>query len=231
MPSKLTTLPNGLNPKQAQFAILKAEGKTAIAAYKGAGYTWKDKEGNPKKSLKQCASAVGRNSKVKREVDRIVHEKAKGRPGAGSHTVEFVRGEHLRQYYKQDSAGNSGEAFKHLQALGNSLGAYKDGQTITLDVLAVSEKLKQAALDISSVILTGAPALPRTHEDALRSTNTTVPILTLSKEGKLVTAKVVESVLVKGANPPRGAGSLLKYPPPTCISNLDSPYCYGLGDD
>ena len=232
------TGPKGLNDRQRKFALAYAENGKGLEAYKTAGYSWADEQGRTKKSAIVCASKLAKNPKVAREIDRLRAEKTANAPGQGSHTVEYVRSEHLRQYNSLQGRFH-GEAFKHLQALGQSLGAYQAASSVHLHLHEVDRQTRQAALQIASVLTLGIIDSPESHEDTSGSTNAALPVLSIGDDGELAPIDV-EAIEVQegpvitieeGPNPPRPRPRSCKLPPPTCISNLGSPYCFGTQDD
>ena len=238
LPVKQINNPKGLTPRQEKFAIAYAEHGKGLEAYKTAGYSWADSQGQMKPSTKQCSHKLVHHPKVMREVARIRAEKSSNAPGQGSHTVEYVRGEHLRQYELLQGKVH-GEAFKHLQALGQSLGAYQAASSVHLHLHEVDRQTRQAALQIASVLTLGIIDSPVTHEDTSGSTNAALPILSIGDDGELAPIDV-EAIEVQegpviaieeGSNPPRPRPRSCKLPPPTCISNLGSTHCFHLGDE
>jgi len=255
LPIKTVKLQGGLNPRQLRFATEYAKHENYIEAYKNAGYSWCDSNGEIKPYAKCTASKLVHNPKVAREIERIRCESLPSVVKQGSHTVEYVRAEHLRQYHKLETLGVHGTALQHLRSFGETLGAYTAGSTTTIELQEISGKRQREALRIARVLLTTRSEPVRTLQSAPESTNATRPMLTLGGDGKLALPAPADAETVdaddapgqaespipaqatplihdaKGVNPPCGCPLDMKLPPPTCIQNLGSSYCFGVAAD
>ena len=258
LPIKTVKLQGGLNPRQLRFATEYAKHENYIEAYKNAGYSWCDSNGEIKPYAKCTASKLVHNPKVAREIERIRCELLPSVVKQGSHTVEYVRAEHLRQYHKLETLGVHGTALQHLRSFGETLGAYTAGSTTTIELQEISGKRQREALRIARVLLTTRSEPVQSRQSAPESTNATRPMLTLGGDGKLAlpapqppqvdvsgeqatggtAADTIENPqdtpemhTREGYDPPRPPAPSLKLPPPTCIQNLGSSYCFGVAAD